>query len=151
VCIIERNRRITKSLKTKNSHGYYEISTKILKLGIHYISSPLTYICNRMLSSSIFPTWLNFAEVKPVFKKRDKSVTSNYRPISLLTSFSKIFKKVIYDWIFYHINYNHVLVNKQFGFRHASSTDTLLLHRAFWRFSEYCTPTNALIVYHILV
>jgi hypothetical protein len=47
---------ITKSLKTKNSHGYDETTTKILKLSIHYISSALIYICNRMLSSGIFPT-----------------------------------------------------------------------------------------------
>jgi hypothetical protein len=44
-----------------------------------------------MLSSGIFQTRLKFAEVKPVFKKGDKNVTSNYRPVSLLTPFSKIF------------------------------------------------------------
>jgi len=60
---------ITKSLKTKNSHGYEEISTKILKLSIYYISSPLPYICNRMLSSGVFPTRLKFVEVKPIYKK----------------------------------------------------------------------------------
>jgi Notch-like protein len=80
---------------TKNSHGYDEI-TRILKFSIYYISSPLTYICNRMLFSGIFPTRLKFSEVKPIFKKGDKNDTSNYRPISLLTSFSKIFEKVIY-------------------------------------------------------
>jgi hypothetical protein len=63
---------IAKSLKSKNSHGYDEISTKILKLSIYYTSSPLTYICNRMLSSGSFPTRLKFSEVKPIFKKGDK-------------------------------------------------------------------------------
>jgi hypothetical protein len=47
---------ITKSLKTKYSHGCDEISTKILKLSINYISSPFTYIFNRMLFTCIFPT-----------------------------------------------------------------------------------------------
>ena len=75
---------IKKSLKTKNSHGYEEISTKILKLSIYYISSPLIYICNRMLFSGVFPRRLKFAEVKPIYKKGDKNVTSNYRSISLL-------------------------------------------------------------------
>jgi len=114
---------ITKLLKTKNSHGYDKISTNILKSSIYYISYPLTYICNKMLSSGVFPTRLKFAEVKPIFKKGVKKVTTNYRPISLLTSFSKIFEKVIYNRIFHHINYNHILVNEQYGFRHASSTD----------------------------
>jgi len=115
---------ITKSLKIKNSHGYDGITTKILKLNMHYISSPLTYICNRILSSGISPTRLKFAEVKPIFKKGNKNDTSNYRPVSLLTSFSKIFESVIYNRLYHHINTNHILVNEQFGFRHASSTDT---------------------------
>ena len=73
-----------------------------------------------MLSSGIFPTRLKFAEVTPIFKKGDKNATFNYRPISLLTSFSKIFEN---NRIFYHINHNHILVNEQFGFRHGLSTD----------------------------
>jgi len=67
-------KNIKKSLKLKNSHGYDGISTKTLKLSIHYVSSPLTYICNRILSSGIFPTRLRFSEVKPIFKKGDKNV-----------------------------------------------------------------------------
>jgi Notch-like protein len=84
---------ITKTLKTKNSHGYDEISTKILKSSIYYISSPLTYIINRMLSTSAFPNRLKFSVVKPLFKTGEKKCISNCRPISLLTSFPKIFEK----------------------------------------------------------
>jgi hypothetical protein len=76
-----------------------------------------------MLTSGIFPTRLKFAERKPILKKGDKNATSNYRPISLLTKFSKIFEKVIYNIICYHINHNHILVNEQFGFRHGLSID----------------------------
>jgi hypothetical protein len=75
-----------------------------------------------MLSSSTFPKRLKFFEVKPIFKRGVKSDTSNYRPISLLTSFSKIFEKVVYNRLYQHINKNHILVKEQFGFRHASST-----------------------------
>ena len=114
---------ITKSLKAKNSHGYDGISTKVLKLGICYISSPLTYICNRMILSGIFPTRLKFSEVKPIYKKGDKNDVSNYRPISLLTAFSKIFEKVIYNRLYQHMNNNLILANEQFGFRHSSSID----------------------------
>ena len=76
-----------------------------------------------MLFTGIFPTRLKYAEVKPVFKKGDKNAASNYGPISLLTSFSKIFGKAIYNRIYHHINHNLILANEQFGFRHASSTD----------------------------
>jgi hypothetical protein len=49
----------------KDSHGYVGISTKFLKQSIPYISSPLTYICNMMISTGIFPTRIKFAEIKP--------------------------------------------------------------------------------------
>jgi len=114
---------ITKTLKTKNSHGYDEISTKILKSSIYYISSPLTYIINRMLSTSTFPNRLKFSVVKPLFKTGEKMCISNYRPISLLTSFSKIFEKVISNRLLQHINNNQILTSAQFGFRHKLSTE----------------------------
>jgi hypothetical protein len=104
-------------------HGYEEINTKILKFNIIYISSPLTYICKGMLYTGIFETSIKYAEVIPIFKKGDKTVTPNYRHISLLTSFSKIFEKVIYKKVYHHINHNQILANKQLGFRHASRTD----------------------------
>jgi len=83
--------KIIKSLKTKNSCGCDEIPIKILKLNVPFIISPLTYICNKSLSSDVFPQRLKCTTIKPVYKKRDKLLTTNYRPISLLTSFSKIF------------------------------------------------------------
>ena len=46
--------RITKSLKTKNSYGYDEISTKILKLSGPFISSSINFICNKMLFQGVF-------------------------------------------------------------------------------------------------
>ena len=84
-------RQIVKSLKWKNSHGYDEIPVKTLKISLPFIESPLTYICNRMLSTGIFPMRLKFSQISPVFKKGKKTEISNYRPISLLTSFSKVF------------------------------------------------------------
>ena len=49
-------REIINSLKWKNSHGYDEIPIKILKTSLLYTESPLTYICNKMLPTGIFPT-----------------------------------------------------------------------------------------------
>ena len=76
-----------------------------------------------MLSSGIFPTRLKFSKLKHILERGDKNDTSNYRPVSVLTSFSKIFEKIIYNRLYHHINNNHILINEQFGFRHASSTD----------------------------
>ena len=112
---------IIKSLKYKNTGGYDEISTPILKLSAPYIISPLTNICNAILKSAIFPDRLKYANIKPIFKKGDDQETMNYRPIFLLTSFSKVIEKLIYAGL-HHINTNCILVNEQYGFRTWSST-----------------------------
>jgi Notch-like protein len=115
-------KKIISSLKPSNSYGYGEISTNILKTCAQFIISSLTYICNQSLSTGIFPSWLKYSAVKPLFKKGNKNDMSNYRPISLLKSFSKIFKKLIYARIYQHLIDNNVLVDEQYGFRVNSST-----------------------------
>jgi hypothetical protein len=83
--------KIIKSLKSKNTGGYDEISTRILKLSMPYIISPLTYICNAILNTGTFPDRLEYAIIKPIFKKGDDQDITNYRPISLLT-FQRLLK-----------------------------------------------------------
>jgi len=115
--------KIIKSLKSKNSGGCDEISTRIPKLSAPYIISPLTYICNAILNTSIFPDKLKYASIKPVFKKGDDQDITNYRPISLLTSFSKVIEKLIYARLLDHIITNSILVNEQYRFRIQYSTE----------------------------
>jgi hypothetical protein len=55
----------------KNTSGYDEISNRIIKSSSVYIISPLTYICNAILNTGIFPERLKFTIVKPVFKKKE--------------------------------------------------------------------------------
>jgi Notch-like protein len=87
---------IIDKLKMTNSSGYDEISIKVLKSRKHFIISPLTYIINRSLATGKFPDRLKFSEIKPIYKNGDRNVISNYRPISLLMSFSKIFERVVF-------------------------------------------------------
>ena len=108
--------KVTKSLKKKDSYGYDEISTKVLSFSTDYISSPLTYIINRMLATSTFPNRIKLSQIKPLYKKGEQNNLSNYRPISLLTSFSKIVEKIIYNKLHQHINDNHSLASEQLGF-----------------------------------
>jgi len=58
-----------------------------------------------------------------MFKKGSTTEFSNYPPIFLLTSFSKIIEKIIYKRLYNHLNELNMLVNEQFGFREKSSTD----------------------------
>ena len=67
--------KIIGSLKMKNSSGYDEISTKVLKISAPFISSPLCYICNKSMRSWNFRTRLKYATVKPLLKKGNKENT----------------------------------------------------------------------------
>ena len=64
--------QIIKSLKTKNSHWYDKISTKILKISCPFISSPINYVCNKMLFWGVFPGRLKYAIIKPIHKNDDR-------------------------------------------------------------------------------
>jgi hypothetical protein len=116
-------KKIIKTLKTKYSYGYDEIPITILKISMPYIISPLTYICNKSLGQGVFPDRLKYAVIKPIFKAGEKYEPSNYRPISLLSSFSKVFERLIYNRLYDHITHNNILDENQFGFRPNSSTE----------------------------
>lgn len=125
----------------KNSYGYDEISTKILKLIVPYIVSPLTYISNKSLSPGVFPDRLKFSIVKPIFKNGDKLITSNYRLISLPASFSKVFGKLMYNRLLEHMNINNKLDTKQYGFRKNTLTEKAsynLIHEILVATNDKC-------------
>ena len=114
---------IIKSLKWNTSPGYDEIPNWIVKLSFPFISSPLIYLCNRMLESGTFPTRLKYAQIFPLFKKGSRKEKSNYRPVAVLTAFSKIFEKVIFNRLLRHSEENNIVVAEQHGFRKNNSTD----------------------------
>jgi hypothetical protein len=78
------------------------------------------------LLRDIFPTRLKFSQIVPILKKgrKKKSEISNYRPISLLTSSSKIFEKVIFNRLCNHIYNNNILAPEQYGFRNNLSMES---------------------------
>jgi hypothetical protein len=80
------------------------ISPTILKVRSPFIISPINYICNKMLRDGVFPDRLKYAIIRPLYKNGDIRDTSNYRPISLLTSLSKVFETVIYTRTITHLN-----------------------------------------------
>ena len=77
----------------------------------------MTYLINRSFSEGVCPEELKLARVLPILKAGDPSQIANYRPISVLTFFSKVFEKIMYNCILNHVFYEH-----QYGFRQKSST-----------------------------
>jgi len=56
-------KKIIRSLKWTTASGYDEVPPRLLKLSLPYIISPLTYLCNKSLTSGVFPSWLKYSQV----------------------------------------------------------------------------------------
>ena len=85
--------KVIHNLRNKSSSGHDGISTRLLKFLAPALTQPLTLIINQSLLTSIFPNKLKIAKVIPIYKKGDPRMMGNYRPISLLSAISKVFKK----------------------------------------------------------
>ena len=118
---------ITNSLKNKKSFGQDEIPVDIMKKSIQYISEPLAIIFNSSFKTGTFPDLLKIAKVCPVFKDGSKQDISNYRPISILPSFSKILEKLVYVRLYNYVVKCNILTAKQFGFQPSHSCYMALL------------------------
>ena len=87
------------------------------------IVKPLTLIINQSLITGIFPDHMKIAKVVPLHKKDDQCIMGNYRPVSLLTSISKIFEKVAHKQLSIYFEQNELFYDSQYGFRQGHSTE----------------------------
>ena len=119
--------KIIRNLRPKSSAGHDNISTKLLKEIEHVVSRPLSIIIDQSLCTGIFPDILKIAKVIPLFKKDDDESFGNYRPISLLSSISKIFERVAFHQLYDYLTSNGLLYESQYGFRKYHSTELAAL------------------------
>ena len=89
---------------------------------------PLKIIYSNILLNSTYPDTWKLANVTPIFKKGDKQVIKNYRPISLLPICGKIFEKIIFNNLYSYLNTNNFITKNQSGFRPGDSTTNQLLY-----------------------
>jgi hypothetical protein len=72
---------------------------------------------HKPIYTGTFPDRLKIAVVRSLYKKRDKTSMTNYRPVSLLTSFFTVPEKVMHIRLRQHLNTNNILVTEQYGFK----------------------------------
>ena len=94
----------------------------------HLFICALLYYVNLMISKCQFPSSLKISKVIPIFKKDSQLDPLNYRPVSILPFFSKIFERVLYSQINNFITKNKLLSDMQFGFKKNCGTETALLY-----------------------
>ena len=111
------------SLKINKSPVYDDISFNVVKKCFSSLCEPLKYLCNLSIEKGIFPDDLKIAKVTPIYKADDKSDLSNYRPISVLSCFSKILERIMYNRLYQYLTENKILYPKQFGFQTGHSTE----------------------------
>ena len=119
--------KIVSNLKEKKSPGHDGIDNQLLKSIIPYIVDPLVYIVNLSLTHGIVPNNMKTAKVIPIYTKGDHCDVNNYRPISLLTSISKVLERIIYIRTINFLNKFDIFCNFQFGFREKHNTSHALL------------------------
>ena len=113
--------RIIKCFKNKKC-GLYSLPIVVLKEVADVVSPIVAKLINKCTIAGYFPRCLKVARVTPIYKNDDHSDVNNYRPISVLPTFSKIFEKVIYAQIYAFIEKYNILSKFQYGFRSKKST-----------------------------
>ena len=110
-------RTILQSLNAAKSNGPDNIGNLILKRCSESLAEPITILINKSLHDGVFPCEWKHAHVTPVFKKGDRQIIKNYRPISLLSSTSKIVERIVYNKLYEHCMSNNLLSQKNSGFK----------------------------------
>ena len=107
---------------SENSEFFFTI----LKDNIDILVRPLTIILNQSFEQGIFYEILKIAQASLIQKKEDTVTASNYSPISLLSVFSKIFEKPMYQRIYSFLCKYKLITTNQFGFGSNHSTEHTL-------------------------
>ena len=116
--------KVLRHLPTKKAAGSSLLTNALVKAGASSFIYPLVRLFSLIVSTKQYPTSWKQADVVPVPKKGG----ATWRPISLLPPLSKIFEKTIAVQIFSFLEKNHLLTDRQFGFRAKRSTESQLLH-----------------------
>ena len=119
ICIIEK-------LPNKTSSGFDNLSNLLLKSLKYEIVMPLEQIFNLSLETGTFPMLMKNAEVVPLYKGKEKDLSVNYRPISLLITISKVLEKIVYKRTYNFLDTNGQLYNSQYGFRSKHSCENAI-------------------------
>ena len=119
--------KLLKDLKPYKASGLDDIPNQVLKTLANQIDPSLAIIFQVSLDSGKLPTdWLS-ANVSCIFKKGDRHLASNYRPISLTSISCKILEHIVCRHTLPYLESNNILTNLNHGFRSGYSTETQLL------------------------
>ena len=138
---------ILKHLNLSKAVGPDKISNRILKECAISLSELLARLFNLSLAQGVFPSCWKVANVIPIFKKESKNNASNYRPISLLSSLSKVLEKADHYHLYTYLNHHSLLTVKNSRFKQKDSTVNQLLSIVHKLYSGLDNKENACLVF----
>ena len=110
------------SFLPSSAAGYDEMPASIMKQLGNCYAEPLTHLINQSISQGLFSEKMKLAKILPIYKSEDEQLVNNYRPISIVPFFSKVFEKIISKYIIEFMDENKLFYCNQFGFRKQHST-----------------------------
>ena len=120
--------RLIRNLNPNKATGSDGISGQMLLLCDDSVVLPLKIIFQNILETSTYPDMWKLANITPIFKKGNKQLIKNYRPISLLPICGKMFEKIIFNNLYSYLETNNLITKNQSGFRPGDSTTNQLLY-----------------------
>ena len=122
-CTIDEIQKIISELENGKSS---DIPIGVIKKSSAVISIVLVEIFNNAMKNGEFPEELKIGRISPIYKKDNEELLENYRPISTIPIFAKIFEKIIYSRFYSFFTSQNILNEDQFGFREKHSTSHAL-------------------------
>ena len=123
-----KHKEALSKLKPKKSSGEDNISMFLLKEIANEIINPLIHLFNLSFKTGFIPQNYKCAKVVPIYKAGEKNRFNNYRPISLLSAFSKVLEKIVAIQMLKFLDQNKILYSHQYGFRPGHDTTQPLLN-----------------------
>lgn len=118
---------VVSGLSNSKSMDHFWLSNQVVKKTVQYIQTPLAFILSRCLQFGYFSDLLKISKVVPIYKKGNKHLPENYRPISILPIFSKIFEAIMHKQLYSYFEHFHLISDSQFGFRTGKSTTAAVM------------------------
>ena len=112
-----------RSLKRNKATGADEIPPGVIKDSASTLAKPISFLINLSLNTSSVPRDWKIAKITPLFKGGDSNEETNYRPISVLSVFSKVLERAVHQQLIHFLESNKLLSENQFGYRKNRSTE----------------------------
>ena len=123
---VEKVQSLLSQLKVSKATGSDGIPGFLLKLTADIIAPSLTSLFNKSLKSGIFPSCMKIADITPLPKTGDRTLPTNYRPVSLLPILSKLLERVVHEQLQDYLTRHNIIPPHQFAYRKHHSTEDAL-------------------------